>query len=1412
MTESCKEARGRSYGEPVHHKRRTSTQSEYEWGLHQERKQLGLSMSEFEDDETSVSDASFLRKVLLVKPLSQLPRTGERLGGDDERRYEVLTHLGGGGMGQVFLSWDEVLRREVALKFLLVDPGRDEEVLREARAVARLDHDNIVRIFDVAEWCGSLGRQCIPFLVMEALEGESLAALLKRGRLGVQRALEILEDIAMGLAHAHARGLVHRDLKPDNVFLTRQEKVKLLDFGLSHVMVATAPHAPLLPTAGTPAYMAPEQWRGDPQDARTDVWAAGVVLYEMLTGRVPYPRARLAELRALVLSETLMPSVRACVPEVPQEVQSLLARALDKAPDRRFPSARELLREVGELRARLVGPRREVASLTAAPQRRQLTLVCCQLTWLDGLAERLDSEDLRDVVATFHQGCEEIIGQYGGTITLSMGSEVLACVGCMQVREIDAERAVQAALRLAHDVPGILQRTLPHASLSGLATRVGLHSGLMVGLETGALQGDASKVASWLASQAGPGEVFVGGTTWKLVRGAFEMEPLGARVFVGLAGPECVELHRVIRERKAEVRFDRALVAGGITPLVGRERELRRLLALWERARDGQGAFVLVCGEAGIGKSRLLRELRERVPPESATRLLLQCWSPLSANTLHPTIALLQEFVRSSPEDSLPRQRKEMEERLGAMGLPEESVSLLGLLLGLPVLDGSSVLQLTPERRREKTHEALAELLLRLARQRPVLVTIEDLHWADSSWMEFLGILLERIRGERLLIVLSTRPELQPDWSSRPWFHRLRLQRLSSELAATLVKEAARGAHLPEEVVRELVGRTDGMPLFVEEMTRMVLEQSATSALGAGGLPGSIPVTLHELLLARLDMRPSRQKALVQLGAVLGREFSSTLLEAVSGRDAADLRHELAGLVEAGLLQEERAGAGEPGYRFRHALFQEAAYQSLPRSERRLHHSRITQVLEERFPALVEVRPEVLAHHHTEAGQHERAVPCWRKAGMLALNRRAIPEASSHLSRALELLRGLPESNQHPSEELQVLTALGFAQAEFQGFDSPVAARTYAQAWELLRRMGEVSSLLGASFWEFFVYHLERVEFPLCHEVAKHVVTQAERQHDPELLSSGHLMMAVVFTYRGRVRSAQEYSERAMSRARFSLKQHRELVVRHRRGSPTEALAYISCIQSLAGRLEQAREYGREAVRLARRVGEPVTLAGVLTYTALACLIRREYQDALRWADEFIAISRERGTLLRHTWACVIRGRVLAELGRPQEALTLVQQLTAQWWDQRSHAGLSYCCCMIAELHLMLGQTRQGLMIVHKALRLVRKTGERLCEAELYRVRGELLLTWGLEREAKYEFFRAIVIAREQGTLLFELRATVHLARLLRDMGRPGPALQLLVRVHARFEPGVDSADLREARTLLAQLERGDQGRVPPGP
>ncbi|MCP3137671.1 protein kinase domain-containing protein [Pyxidicoccus xibeiensis] len=1340
--------------------------------------------------EDSDFDDSLLRELRWEAPPAWFPVPGESLGGADGRRYQVLDWLGGGGMGQVFRARDETLQREVALKFLLSHQGFDAEVLREARAIARLDHDNIVRIFDVSEWMGSPELPQVPFLVMECLEGESLAALLKRGRLDARRALEILDGIAAGLAHAHERHLIHRDLKPSNVFLTPTGVVKLLDFGLSHL---GAPGVPQLSTGGTPAYMAPEQWRGETQDARTDVWAAGLVLYEMLTGVVQCSEPTLSALRTRVMSAEPMPPVRVCNPEVPPEVEMLLATALAKDPVRRFPSAVELRREVRELRARLARPGAEETG-PLSRQRRQLVLLSCQLTGFADLARRLDAEDLGELETAFHQGCVEALQRYGGSVNMYMGGEVYACFGCRQVREDDAERAARAALSLARELPELLQRRLTHLSLSGLGTRVGLHTDRIV-LDTRALHGEAPRVVSWIARQAAPGEVLTGETTWKQVRGAFETEDLGARDFSGIAGTASLSLHRVLREREARVRFERTLVAGGLTPLVGREQALQRLLALWEAARDGRGAFVLVRGEAGIGKSRLIQELHERVPPETAIRVRLQCWSQFSAIGQHPAAELLQRLLGFAPEDSPQRQLEQLEAWLDTVGMPGMDAQLLGLLLGLPVPKGAPVFQLTCERWRELTHVALVELLLRLARQRPMLLVVEDVHWADASWLEFLGALVERIEGAALLVVLSARPEFQRCQPARARVHELTLERLPAGLATTLVKQVAHGSDLPEETVRKLVEKTDGIPLFIEEMTRRVLE---------GGAVTSIPATLHDLLLSRLDVLPSRQKALAQLCAVVGRSCCLELLAIVTGREPADVRRELAGLMDVGLLQEEPVEAGAPGYRFRHALFQDAAYQSLTRGDRRAHHRRIAQVLVEHFPDVVEDWPEAVAHHFSEGGEPASATLFWSRAGLRAFRHKTIPEAEGHLLRALELLRGSPEAHARPEEELPVLAFLGFSQALIQGFDSPEAEGTVAQACSLLPRVEEETSQLTVSYSLIFSYYTIRADLSRGHELSVEVMRHGERHEDPALLSRSHQMQAFVRTYWGRPRAAVESSERALAFARPNIARHGGQVPQEDKRLWVEALAHSSLAHSALGRLERAREHGREAVLLARRMGEPATQIMSTTLTALASLMRGDVREALSCTDEVIAISSEQSHWLWPDWARVIRGWALAELGQSQEALALVSRQLERLRARGVQCSWTLDLAVLAGIHLKLGQVGHGVREVNEALGQAEKTGERCFESELRRLLAELLRARGQEREARSAFFLAIAVARAQGMLLFELRAMVGLTRLLRDMGHPEAARNPLARVLARFDAGEDSADLREARALVAQLSADD--------
>ncbi|MCY1022500.1 protein kinase domain-containing protein [Pyxidicoccus sp. MSG2] len=1359
-------------------------------------------------DDTLESDDSFLREVLRDEPPAHLPAPGDRLGGQEGHRFEILEWLGEGGMGAVFRAHDEKLQRVVALKFLLFFRGLEEGILREARAIARLNHENIIHIFDVSEWCASPGEPPIPFLVMEYLSGESLATMLQReGHLAVPRALEIVEGIAAGLAHAHEHHVIHRDLKPSNVFLTRRGVVKLLDFGLSNLPGANTSRKVHLLTEGTPAYMAPEQWRNGPRDARTDLWAVGMVLYEMLTGTPPLSLQRLAEFRDRVMSAEPLPLVRAHNPDVPSELETLVATLLAKDPARRLASAHELCDEVRELKRRLTP---EPAALrSCSPERRQVTLVACQLTGLSVLPEPLDSEDMGELDLAFHRTCEELIGHHGGSPTWYLAGEVLGCFGCSQVQEDDADRAVHAGLLLARELPVALQRRLPHLPLSGLSVRVGIFTDLLSlcvhppdsrgGRIT--LQGESSRAVSWLAHQAGPGEVVLGDESWKLVRGAYATEALGPRVFEGMSGPRSLDVHRVRCEREAPSRFERTLAVGGLSRMVGRQRELRLLLEDWERARRGRGAFVLLSGEAGIGKSRLFQELSERVATEPVHLLRFQCWSQFSTAIRHPATALIQHLLHLSSKDPPEQQLRRIQEHLGRLGLSETHVQLIAQLLSLPVRASDPVHRLSLEWRQEKTIEVLMALVLELARERPVLAIVEDLHWATASQLRFLELLLEEVREQPVLVIVSSRPDFQPAWSPHPWLHTMALNRLTAELAADLVREASHGHELPAEAVRELVRKTDGVPLFIEEMTRMVLERAS-----AGASPGhslrSIPVTLHELLLARLDTLPSRLKALVQLCSVVGRDFSLTLLEPLTRRDETTLRRELAGLVKAGLLQEPpREDA--PVYQFRHALIQDAAYQSLSRSTRRKHHQHIASVLEERFPELVEARPELLAHHHTEAGDLELAIQAWQLAGERASRRSDNQEALTYFHLALKLLPGLPDAAQRERKELHLLMDMGTPMSQVRRYNSPELEQLYERVRELLREMGDELPRLRLPFWGFTTYYLIRGRFEVVVELVQRYLALEQRQHagTPTHKSLG-LKMALCrcLSVMGDNRGGRRLVEEVLAEPDIEVAQRRAMASRNWTDSRVSAFVHGSLLSAVGCQPDESRRYEQEAMSLAEKIGQPYGLASVLCACTLVSQLRREGREASRWAEECAALCREHRFRLWLAWVMALRGWALAELGQPEAALVHMKMVLPHWHGSGIRVYMPHCYAMLAEIHLKLEQPEEGLAAVRAALKRVAVSGERFYEAELHRLRGECLRRLGMAEQARACFSKALSVAREQEAHLFELRATVSLCRLLPDLGRKGAASRILAAVYRRFARHRDSPDLREARALLEEL------------
>jgi serine/threonine protein kinase/tetratricopeptide (TPR) repeat protein len=1334
--------------------------------------------SEEEDEDFGFED-SLLKQVAQASVPIRVPVPGERMGGPEGQRFEILEQVGGGAMGVVFRARDAELQRVVALKFLLPREGLIEEPMsvmlrQEARAVAQLNHENIVHIHDVAEWRGSPWEPRIPFLVMECLEGESLAALLRRERPSLRRALEIMTAVAAGLAHAHEHQVVHRDLKPGNVFVTRKGQVKILDFGLAYLTAAISMASPSQPAAGTPAFMAPEQWRGEAQDERTDIWAAGLLLFELLTGEPPYLETSLPELRARVLSDDPVPSVRERRPEVPEELDALLAAMLAKEPGRRLGSAAEVRERLRRLLEHLTLWRDEPRSL--APQRRPVTLVACWLADLAPLGEHLDDEDFSELEGAFHQCCSEIIQRHGGTITTCVGDEVLACFGYPRTREEDAEKAARAGLNLVTQLGLAIQQRLPYLPRRKLTVKVGIHTDTVVleslpielEAQTPALQGEAPRIAQWLARQAEVDTVCLSRTPWKLVRGAFRTEPLGSRAFQGLSGLVELELHRLVRENRTTNRFERARAQGPLTPLVGRVGELRRLTAFWEQARQGQGTYVLVRGEAGIGKSRLIQELRDHVPAEQALRLWCQCWAQYSSSAYHPIIELIQHLLRLDPEGAPQENLRKLEGRMRAGGMSEEHVHLVATFLMLPVVQESPHLRLTPERQKEKTFEALLAVVLRMSEERPIFAVFEDLHWADPSTLELLCYLLARIEKVRLCVFLTARPDFQLSWPRPKWLHELTLDRLPPWDTLELVRQTSSGTLLSGETLEQLVAKTDGVPLFVEEMTRMLVEHTPVGARPRE--PDSIPPTLSGLLLARLDMLPRRQKALAQLCAVVGRGFSHAMLATLSGRSDEVLAQDLSGLLEAGLLQriEDESGLR---YQFRHALIQDAAYQSLLRRTRREYHWRIARALAAQFPELAETQPELIAHHYTEGGELEPAIRFWTKAGMRASLRSANKEAVSHLSQALRLLRSQPDAAQRTEEELQLLAALGQPLMQTQSVRSHEVEQTYERALKLFHQVEDALPRLQITTWGSFAYYFMRAKFDVAHELASLLVSVGERKQSHELLSLGHRMMATDFFTWGEMPTALEHVQLALEHSDADLEQHRALAVKQWVNPRVAALAYSAVVLSAMGREDEARRNTEEALALAEKIGHMHTLALCLTYAALGCQLRQDPECALFWAGRCIAISSEHRFRLWLGWSGFIRLWAISELGSPEEALEQMRIHLSKWRNMGVRAGMPLFLGTLAEIHMKLGHYPQGLSALSHALGWVDALGERSYEVALHRIEGELLRALGHESAATVSFMHARDVARRQGSAGFGKRVELSLERQFRELGHGPPPM-----------------------------------------
>src|SRR5882724_7165893 len=839
-------------------------------------------------------------------------------------------------------------------------------------------------------------------------------------------------------------------------------------------------------------------------------------------------------------------------------------------------------------------------------ERRQLTVLFCDLVDSTVLASQLDPEDWREVVRAYQDTCAKVIGRFDGHIAQYLGDGLLVYFGYPQAHEDDAPRAVRAGLGMVEAL-GQLNTRLAQERGVQLAVRLGIHTGQVVVGEIGGgakheqlALGETPNLAARLQAMAAPNTLVISATTLPLLGGFFACQSLGSHLLKGFAQP--LEVYQVLHESMARTRLE-AVGRTGLTPLVGREPEVALLRQRWEQVKDGLGQVVLLSGEAGIGKSRLVQVLMDQVATEPQAWLTpCQC-SPYYQNTaLYPMIDLLERVaLRIAREESSQQKLSKLEGFLVQYGLPlTETVPLFAALLSLPLPADYAPLTFSPEQQKQKTLQAFLAIFLHIAAQQPVLFVIEDLHWVDPSTLELLGLLVDQGPTARILALFTCRPDFSAPWTGRAHLTQVTLNRLPRRQAVELTGRVARGKALPAKVVEQVVAKTDGVPLFVEELTKMVLEsgllqeQAERYALTGPLPPLAIPTTLHDSLMARLDLL-SEVKGLAQLGATLGREFSYELLQAVSPWDEGTLQRGLQQLVAAEFLYQQGLPP-QATYRFKHALIQDAAYQSLLRSTRQRHHQRIAQVVQEQFPEMAETQPELLAHHYTAAGCAEQAVIYWQRAGQHASDRSAHLEAISHCTTGIELLQTLPEAPEHTQQALTLYIALGAALQMAKGHAAPEVEHAYTQARTLCQQVGETPELVPVLFglWRFY---LVRSQLHMARELGETLLRLAQHADDPALAVLAHSALGFTSLCLGALPVARQHLEEAI--ARDTPDQHRAPVFRIGHDPGVGCRAYAARALWLLGYPEQALAHVHDALALAHALSHPYTLGPAWCYAAI---------------------------------------------------------------------------------------------------------------------------------------------------------------------------------------------------------------------
>jgi class 3 adenylate cyclase/predicted ATPase len=1039
-------------------------------------------------------------------------------------------------------------------------------------------------------------------------------------------------------------------------------------------------------------------------------------------------------------------------------------------------------------------------STAGTAQRRQLTVMFCDLVESTALSTRLDPEELREIIAAYHQAVAAIVAESGGFVARYMGDGVLVYFGYPQAHEDDAQRAVRAGLRAIDAIPRLDVRSVK------LRARVGIATGLVVvgdligegSAQEQSVVGETPNLAASLQALAEPGSVVIAADTRRLVGNLFEYRELGAIQIKGVAAP--VLAWQVLRPSTVASRFE-ALRGSALAPLIGRDEEINLLLRRWARAKAGDGQVLLISGEPGIGKSRLTEELEQRLSVEPHLRLRYFCSPYYQDSALFPFIDQLGRASELASDDPPGVKLDKLEVLLARAALSGEDVAFLADLLSLPVSERHPLPNLSPPRKKARTLEALIRQLEGLSRRLPILAVFEDAHWIDPTSRELLDLALERIRSLPVLLVVTFRPEFQPPWVGQPRVMLLALNRLDGRDRTALVEQIAGRKPLPIEVVSQIADRTDGVPLFVEELTKNVLESGVLReeqdryVLDRKLPPLAIPATLQDSLMARIDrLAPVRMVA--QIGAAIGREFSYALLRAVSPLSGGELEAALARLVASELVFQ-RGATPEAVYTFKHALVQDAAYSSLLRSSRQQLHAQIADALETHFPELMAIQPELFAQHYAEAGLIEKSIAYWGRAGQKSTASSAMAEAAAQFQKGLDQLELLPETPERQCQELEFCSSLGAALRFVKGQAAPEMGHAFARARELWEHLGSPSQFRHIPYGQSR-YHAFRGEFDLAQRLDEELLRLSRERNDAAGMVLGHDCSGRDLLLAGRFASSRSHFEEVL--AIFDPISHGSLV--NQIGSYPHVISrgYLAIALFCLGFPDRALAESNAAVAEARRLAHLPSLAVTLSTDSRLLSLAGDSATLDDRASQLIALATEQGFPLYHILGTIYRGWVKVKTGDLLAGISLLRSGSSAYSATGAKTRTPYHIALLARACGNAGRVEEALFLVDEALQIAERIGEYWFASELYRHKGQLMWRQGNSAAAETLYRKALAIAKEQEAKLWELRAAVSLARLTRDQGRRSEASNFLASVYGWFTEGFDTRDVKGAKALLDNL------------